>query len=168
MQPIPSKYRVPQSEFNQRYFHQRLFLLLGHPVQGHICGLRRRCLKHPERTEIRQVAFFIGRAKGAAETYTEKMKRKIDTACGRFIYCQRLGTVEPVFANIFSTKLHEPVYPARQAQGHRAMAVVLYRTQHRKNRQLCPNVCIESAESGKIWVAMREFPTNWNPESVPF
>jgi transposase len=69
-----------------------------------VCDLRRRCLKYPERTESRQVAFFIGRAKDAAETYTEKMKRKIDSAYGRFSYGQRLGTVEPVFANICSTK----------------------------------------------------------------
>jgi hypothetical protein len=28
------------------------------------------------------------------------MKRKIDSAVGRFVYSKRLGTVEPVFANI--------------------------------------------------------------------
>jgi len=36
-------------------------------------------------------------------TYTEKMKRKIDSFIGKFFYGQRLGTVEPVFANICST-----------------------------------------------------------------
>jgi len=31
------------------------------------------------------------------------MKRKIDSLTGRYIYSQRLGIVEPVFANICST-----------------------------------------------------------------
>lgn len=69
-----------------------------------VCVLRAKCLKYPERTESRQVAFFLGRDKSSAETYTEKMKRKIDSDYGRFIYGQRLGTVEPVFGNICSNK----------------------------------------------------------------
>ena len=66
------------------------------------CALRSRCLKHPERTATRQVVFFLGRAKGKPETYSAKMKRKIDTERGRYQYARRLGTVEPVFANICS------------------------------------------------------------------
>ena len=68
------------------------------------CHLRSQCLKYPDRTGSRQVAFFIGRAKTSRESYTDKMKRKIDSAYGRFIYGQRLGTVEPVFGNICSNK----------------------------------------------------------------
>jgi hypothetical protein len=68
------------------------------------CHLRERCLKHPERTETRQVYFFEGRAETAPETYTQKMKRKIDSVFGRFIYSWRLATVEPVFANITRTR----------------------------------------------------------------
>ena len=64
------------------------------------CALRAQCLKHPERTEARQVAFFIGRDPQQAESYTAKMKRKIDSDYGKFIYSRRLGIVEPVFANI--------------------------------------------------------------------
>jgi len=64
------------------------------------CELRARCLKHPERSATRQVVFFRGRAKRAPETFTEKMKRKIDSVLGRHIYDQRLGTVEPVFGNL--------------------------------------------------------------------
>jgi hypothetical protein len=67
------------------------------------CHLRSRCLKHPERTETRQVYFFAGRAQSALETYTQKMKRKIDSVFGRFIYSWRLATAEPVFANITRT-----------------------------------------------------------------
>src|SRR5262245_32198720 len=64
------------------------------------CLLRQRCLKHPDRTATRQVVFFLGRQKGKAETYSARMKRKIDTEHGRYQYGRRLGTVEPVFANI--------------------------------------------------------------------
>jgi hypothetical protein len=35
--------------------------------------------------------------------FTRQMTEKIDSALGRFIYSRRMGTVEPVFANIRST-----------------------------------------------------------------
>jgi len=66
------------------------------------CKLRSQCLRKPEVTEVRQVAYFHGRSEKGKETFTEKMKRKIDSEVGRFIYSKRLGTVEPVFANICS------------------------------------------------------------------
>jgi hypothetical protein len=49
------------------------------------------------------VYFFQGHAAHLPETFTEKMKRKIDSAKGRLIYNKRLPTAEPVFANICST-----------------------------------------------------------------
>jgi transposase len=64
------------------------------------CPQRAKCLGHPERTLTRQVVFFTGRTADAAESYTQKMKNKIDSLQGRYLYSQRLGTVEPVFANI--------------------------------------------------------------------
>jgi transposase len=67
------------------------------------CPLRAQCIRHPERTPSRQVAFFLGRAKDAPEKYMDKMKRKIDSDHGRYQYSRRLGTVEPVFANIRHT-----------------------------------------------------------------
>lgn len=63
------------------------------------CELRKKCLRYPDRTETRQVYFFQGRP----ESFTEKMKQKIDSIKGRLIYNKRLATVEPVFANICST-----------------------------------------------------------------
>jgi transposase len=67
------------------------------------CELRAQCLRHPQRTEIRQVAIF---AKGqpGAHVATELMKRAIDSARGRSIYSQRIATVEPVFANLRHNK----------------------------------------------------------------
>jgi hypothetical protein len=44
---------------------------------------------------------FHGRV---TETLTSRMKEKIDTPEGRAIYSRRLGTVEPVFANIGAQK----------------------------------------------------------------
>jgi transposase len=67
------------------------------------CALRSRCLKDPNQSTTRQVYFFDARSPEAPETFTTKMKRKIDSLTGRHIYSQRLGTVEPVFANICST-----------------------------------------------------------------
>lgn len=64
------------------------------------CDLRRQCLKYPDRTPVRQVAFFQGEAPNKPETFTARMKRKIDAAKGRAVYSRRLGTVEPVFGNI--------------------------------------------------------------------
>jgi Transposase DDE domain len=46
------------------------------------------------------VAIFTGRAPGARETYTAKMKRKIDSSQGCQQYSRRLGIVEPVFTNL--------------------------------------------------------------------
>jgi Transposase DDE domain len=46
------------------------------------------------------VYFLTGESKQAPETFTAKMKRKIDSVEGRLIYNRRLGTAEPVFANI--------------------------------------------------------------------
>jgi transposase len=65
------------------------------------CTLRDRCLRHPENGNPRQVRVFHGRV---TETLTSRMKEKIDTLQGRAIYSRRLGTVEPVFANIGAQK----------------------------------------------------------------
>jgi Transposase DDE domain len=67
------------------------------------CPLRAQCLRHPERTPRRQVAFFLGRTPGKPEKYMTKMKRKLDSEQGRYEYSRRLGTVERVFANIRHT-----------------------------------------------------------------
>ena len=75
----------------------------GNQTQCVPCPLRAKCLRHPERTVTRQVVFFTGRTAEKAETYTQKMKKKIDTPQGRSRYSQRLRIVEPVFANICST-----------------------------------------------------------------
>jgi transposase len=64
-----------------------------------VCLLRRKCLRYPDRSETRQVYFF----RKKPESFTERMKQKIDSLQGRLIYNRRLATVEPVFAHIRST-----------------------------------------------------------------
>ena len=64
------------------------------------CTLRAKCLRHPDRTLTRAVAYFTGKRRSRQKTYTQKMKEKIDTEQGRAIYSKRIGTVEPVFAHL--------------------------------------------------------------------
>jgi len=64
------------------------------------CPARAQCLRTPEATQVRQVAFFRGKTEADAETYTARMKARTDSPAGRARYAERFGTVEPVFANL--------------------------------------------------------------------
>ena len=68
------------------------------------CEQRAKCLRTPEKTQVRQVAFFRGKADTTSESHTERMKRAIDSEEGRARYGQRFATVEPVFGNIRHNK----------------------------------------------------------------
>ncbi len=81
---------------------QRAIKFHGRKTDCRICELREKCLRYPDRTEARQVYFFQGRSERKPETFTQKMKRKIDSVKGRLIYNRRLGTAEPPFAHIRS------------------------------------------------------------------
>jgi transposase len=67
------------------------------------CHLRDQCLRHPERTETRQVAFFEKNQHSPLE-FTERMKVAIDSERGRQLYGARMATAEPVFANLRHNK----------------------------------------------------------------
>jgi transposase len=67
------------------------------------CTHRERCLLTPQKTKTRQVTFFQGRADGN-ESYTDKMKQRIDSPEGRARYGRRFATVEPVFGNLRHNK----------------------------------------------------------------
>ena len=68
------------------------------------CALRAQCLRTPDTTSVRQVAFFRGREPATAETHTMRMQQRLDAPEGREQYGHRFSTVEPVFANIRSNK----------------------------------------------------------------
>jgi transposase len=85
--------------FNGRIAHKFTGTLAGCGP----CALRANCLRHPERTAVRQVALFATEQPGA-NAATQLMKKAIDSVRGRRIYSQRIATVEPVFANIRHNK----------------------------------------------------------------
>jgi hypothetical protein len=66
------------------------------------CIQRERCLLTPHKTKTRQVTFFHSRA--VQESYTDKMKQRIDSPEGRARYGRRFATVEPVFGNLRHNK----------------------------------------------------------------
>ena len=67
------------------------------------CQHRSRCLRHPQRTLVRQVAMFAKHQAGP-HAATQLMKQAIDSPRGRRLYSQRIATVEPVFGNIRHNK----------------------------------------------------------------
>ena len=82
---------------------------VGAPFQGTLrdclpCTHRTQCLRTPATTKVRHVTFFRGRVAPTAETYTARMKQRIDSPEGRLRYGQRFATVEPVFGNLCFNK----------------------------------------------------------------
>jgi transposase len=67
------------------------------------CALREQCLARPEKTKLRQVAFFPKGQPSKMKT-TETMRQAIDSPEGRALYSKRMGTVEPVFGNLRHNK----------------------------------------------------------------
>lgn len=68
------------------------------------CGQREQCLRTPDKTKTRQVTFFQGKQADGQESYTNKMKVRIDSPEGRIQYGRRFATVEPVFGNLRHNK----------------------------------------------------------------
>jgi hypothetical protein len=68
------------------------------------CAQRDRCLRTPEKTKTRQVAFFHGKAPTTPESHIDRMRKRIDSPEGRARYGKRFGTVEPVFGNLRHNK----------------------------------------------------------------
>ena len=71
-----------------------------------LCPLREKCLKGPLKPNDgrgRQVSRFLPKSKDDANP-SELMRKAIDSPEGRQLYSQRIGTVEPVFANLRHNK----------------------------------------------------------------
>ena len=68
------------------------------------CSLRAKCLRHPQRSIVRQIAFFTGKLDPDAHAPVEAMKAKIDSDLGKEMITRRFATVEPVFGNIRHNK----------------------------------------------------------------
>jgi transposase len=76
----------------------------GAKRDGGPCALRAQCLRTPETTPVRNVAFFHGRVSTRHVNHTALMRDRIDCPEGRAQYAQRFATVEPVFANLRANK----------------------------------------------------------------
>jgi len=93
----PSGKRLYRSGFNAKAYRFK-----GTQTTCVSCKLRAQCIRNPEKTVIRQVAYFTGKT-GDGPTFTDKMKRKIDSAIGRVIYGMRMAISEPPFSHITSS-----------------------------------------------------------------
>lgn len=67
------------------------------------CEQRAQCLRTPDKTKVRQVAFFHGKRSGG-ESHTDRMKQRIDSDQGKRVIGARFATVEPVFGNLRHNK----------------------------------------------------------------
>jgi len=73
---------------------------MGHPEHCARCDLRSRCIRNPS-TAARQVTKIIsGMPHTTHSSAVKQMIERFDTERGRHYYSRRMGTVEPVFANI--------------------------------------------------------------------
>lgn len=96
-----SLYRTGQSNVTRGYVAEHF---RGAKRDCAPCDHRARCLRHPERTPTRQVAFYRDSPGPGPKPFTARMKARIDTPEGRARYAERFGTVEPVFANVCYNK----------------------------------------------------------------
>lgn len=66
------------------------------------CLQRKDCLRTPEKTAARQVAFLLPKAE--QDNALIRMRRRIDSSAGREMITRRFATVEPVFGNLRHNK----------------------------------------------------------------
>jgi hypothetical protein len=83
-----------------RINHHLFMQFQGYEKDCKGCGLRKRCLRSEAQHTPRQINVALDITKEKKAGILERMKRKIDSPRGRYIYSQRLGTVEPVFGHI--------------------------------------------------------------------
>ena len=68
----------------------------------------------------------------AKTSYTDLMKRAIDSERGRALYGDRFATVEPVFGNLRHKQGTGSLHAARAAEGRYAVEALLPGAQHRE------------------------------------
>jgi transposase len=75
---------------------------MAHVADCKRCRFRNQCLRKPDQKNPRQYTWFQTESPDH-QPYTKQMQQKIDSESGRYEYSKRMGTIEPVFANITST-----------------------------------------------------------------
>jgi len=64
------------------------------------CQWRAQCLRTPEKTQTRQVAFVQGKVASTQPDVLKQMRQRIDSDQGKHMITRRFATVEPVFGNL--------------------------------------------------------------------
>jgi len=100
----PAGKKLWQSQSNIIMGEHRYHRFEGYLNDCRQCSLQKRCMRRPPTDRGRQVSIRIGDAKQQTPSLLKQMQEKIDSRQGRYIYSQRLGTVEPVFGNINTNK----------------------------------------------------------------
>jgi hypothetical protein len=101
-------------------------------VDCNACKLSKQCLKGPLKPNNgrgRQVTRFVPKPKDLTHP-SERMRQAIDSPRGRQLYSQRMGTVEPVFANIRHNKRLTRLNHRGRAKVNHAVEPVLHGAQH--------------------------------------
>jgi hypothetical protein len=96
----PAKQRLKLNSANAIINGRKAIVFIGTTATCEACPLRRQCLRTPDVTSVRQVAFFVGTiASKLPNPHCRAMREKIDSSKGRAIYAQRMGLIEPVFGH---------------------------------------------------------------------
>ena len=93
----PMKSRCPNWRDKNTGATGRTFM--GHPEHCGRCDRRSRCIRKPS-TPARQVTKIVAGIRHNQPSSVAQMIERFDTDRGRHYYSRRMGTVEPVFANI--------------------------------------------------------------------
>ena len=81
----PAGKRLYRNGGNVMMNGRRAIKFHGRKTDCRVCELRKKCLRHTDHSEGRQVYFLQGRAPSLPESFTEKMKRKIEAPGGPHI-----------------------------------------------------------------------------------
>ena len=93
----PMKSRCPNWRDKKKGYTGRTFQ--GYPAFCLQCELRSKCLRSP-RSPARQVTKTDPGIRHRQKSAVQRMIERFDTLRGRHFYSQRMGTVEPTFADI--------------------------------------------------------------------
>jgi len=96
----PMKSRCPNWRDKRTGYTARTYM--GFEKYWSVCGLRKKCLRCPT-SKVRQVIKIDAGIRHKQKSAVQQMVERFDTLRGRFFYSRRMGTVEPVFANIRHT-----------------------------------------------------------------
>lgn len=96
----PAQQTLKLSSANALISGRKAIVFTGTAATCEACPLRGRCLRKPDVTLVRQVAFFVGVVESQLPNpHCRAMRVKVDSARGRAIYARRMGIIEPVFGH---------------------------------------------------------------------